>query len=76
MYVYAPTRVDGGRFSAQRHYFAQDADGLVGEGVEVLGVDARGGFGSHEWQDGTERDTVIQRDRNCRISSKSWGMQG
>lgn len=66
-YIYAPARVDGGRFSAQRHHFAQDADGLVGEGVEVLGVDARGGFGSHGWQVGTEIDTEIQRDRNFRM---------
>lgn len=77
MYIYAPTGVDGGCFAAQRHYFAQDPDGLVGEGVEVLGVDAGGGFGSHGWQvdeGGRERDRVIQRDGNFNMISKCWGM--
>lgn len=47
VYVYAPARIYCGCFAAQRHYAAEDADGLVGEGVEVFGVDAGGGFGGH-----------------------------
>lgn len=39
--------VDGGGFAAQGGDFAEDADGLVGEGLEVFGVDAGGGFGGH-----------------------------
>ena len=46
----------------QRDHFAQDADGLVGEGVEVLGVDAGGGFGCHDGGAGrvTEKGTEVK----------------
>ena len=42
--------VEGGFFAAELDDFACYADGLVGEGVEVGGVDAGGGEGfSHCW---------------------------
>ena len=47
MDIDAPVRVDCCGFSAQGDDFAEDADGLIGEGVEVFGVDAGGGFGGH-----------------------------
>ena len=56
VYVYAPARINRGCFSAQRHYSAEDADGLVGEGVEVFGVDSGSGFGGHVKESGRERD--------------------
>lgn len=37
--------VDRGLLAAQLRYFAGDADGAVGEGVEVVGGYARGGDG-------------------------------
>ena len=40
--------VDGGGFAAQGSDFAEDTNGLVGEGLEVLGVDAGSGFGGHD----------------------------
>lgn len=38
---------DGGGFAAEGRDFAEDADGLVGEGLEVFGIYAGGGFGGH-----------------------------
>jgi len=37
--------IDGRLLAAQLAHFAQDADGLVGELLEVRGGDAGGGFG-------------------------------
>ena len=41
------TGFNGGGFTTKGGDFAQDADGLVGEGLEVFGVYTGGGFGSH-----------------------------
>ena len=49
VYSYTPIRIDRSGFSAQCHYSAEDAHGLIGEGVEVFGVDAGGGFGHGKW---------------------------
>lgn len=46
--------VEGGGLAAQGGDFAEEADGLVGEGVEVLGVDAGGCFGGHGWGGGMD----------------------
>lgn len=40
-------RVKSGGLAAERGDFAKDANSLIGEGVEVLGVDAGGRFGRH-----------------------------
>jgi len=45
--VHGAIGVDGGGLAAEGGDFAEEADGLVGEGVEVLGVDAGGCFGGH-----------------------------
>lgn len=47
MDVHGAVGVDGGGLAAEGGDFAEEADGLVGEGVEVLGVDAGGRFGGH-----------------------------
>lgn len=47
MQIYAPIRIDSSRLAAQRYDFAEDADGLIGEGFKVFGVNAGGGFRSH-----------------------------
>lgn len=47
MDVHGAIGVDGGGLAAEGGDFAEEADGLVGEGVEVLGVDAGGCFGGH-----------------------------
>ena len=41
------TRVQRGRFTVQREDFAHDADGLVGELLQVVGIDTRGRFRGH-----------------------------
>ena len=47
MHVDGATGFNGGGFAAQGGDFAEDTDGLVGEGLEVFGVYAGGGFGGH-----------------------------
>jgi hypothetical protein len=47
MNVNLPSRIDRGLLAAQLADFADDADGAVGELLEVLRIDARGGFGGH-----------------------------
>lgn len=46
---YGPVCFHHCRFASQRYDFAEDADGSVGEGIEILGVNTRSSFGGHIW---------------------------
>lgn len=46
---YGPVCFHHCRFASQRYDFTEDADGAVGEGIEILGVNTRGSFGGHGW---------------------------
>lgn len=47
MHLYTSVRINGGAFTAQACDAAQDSHSGIGEGFEVAGVDAGGGFCCH-----------------------------
>jgi len=48
--VHGAIGVEGGGLAAEGGDFSEDAHGLVGEGVEILGVDTGSCFGGHGWE--------------------------
>ena len=65
MHIDTPIRIDRRHFSTQRDYFSEDADDLVGEGVEVFGVDAGSGFGRHGTTTDVEGIVVLGESGNA-----------
>ncbi len=61
MYVDRAIGINGSCIPTQRNDLAQDTHGLVGEGFEVLGIDAGSRLGSHSRQVVTEK--LIKRAR-------------
>ena len=54
--------VQGCGFSVERHHFADDADSLVGELLEVLGIDSGGGFVCHRGRwGGSGKGEVVEK---------------
>ena len=68
MQIYTPVRVDSSRLATQRYDFAEYADGLIGEGFKVFGINAGGGFGSHGRRSARDRD----RKTSETVSSGCW----